>query len=121
MVIHPEARTTPQIRAEIKVSTHLSQKALAEKYNVSEQTIRKWQIRDKTTDKSHRLDHLQTTLSDIQEKVVIELRKTPFLPLDDLLVVTHEFINPAASPLITARATRACAIFSSFSSKFSIE
>ena len=97
MVIHPEARTTPQIRAEIKASSDLSQKALAEKYNVSEQTIRKWQNRDKTTDKSHRPDHLQTTLSDIQEKIVVELRKTLFLPLDDLLVVTREFINPAAS------------------------
>ena len=97
MVIHPEARTTPQIRAEIKASTHMSQKALAEKYNVSEQTIRKWQRRDKTTDKSHRPDHLQTTLSTIQEQVVVELRKTLFLPLDDLLVVTREFINPAAS------------------------
>ncbi len=97
MVIHPEARTTPQIRAEIKASTDLSQRALAEKYNVSEQTIRKWQKRDKPTDKSHRPDHLQTTLSDIQEKVVVELRKTLFLPLDDLLVITREFINPAAS------------------------
>jgi len=40
---------------------------------------------------------LQTTLSDIQEKIVVELRKTLFLPLDDLLIVTREFINPAAT------------------------
>ena len=97
MVIHPEARTTPQIRAEIKASTHLTQTALADKYNVSIQTIRKWQTREEMTDKSHRPDRLQTTLSTTQEKIVVMLRKTLFLPLDDLLVVTREFINSDAS------------------------
>ena len=70
MVIHPEARTTPQIRAEIKASRGVSQEALAEKYNVSRQTIKKWQTRDKLTDKSHRPDHLQTTLTPVQEEIV---------------------------------------------------
>jgi len=93
MVIHPEARTTPQIRAEIKASVGISQQALAEKYNVSRHTIKKWQTRDKSTDKSHRPDHLQTTLTLIQEEIVAILRQTLFLPLDDLLVVTKEFIN----------------------------
>ena len=103
MVIHPEARTTPQIRAEIKTATGLTQKALAEKYNVSEQTIRKWQRREVTTDKSHCPDRLQTTLSAAQEGIAVELRKTFFLPLDDLLVVTREFINPKASRAGLAR------------------
>lgn len=62
MIIHPEARTTPQIRAEIKTSTGVSQAVLADKYNVSRKTINKWQNRGSTTDKSHRSDHLQTTL-----------------------------------------------------------
>ena len=62
MIIHPKARTTPQIRAEIKASTGISQQVLAEKYNVSRQTIKKWQTRDKQTDKSHCPDHLQTTM-----------------------------------------------------------
>lgn len=97
MIIHPQARTTPQIRAEIQASTQLTQKALAQKYNVTKQTIRKWQNRDQNTDKTHRPHHLQTTLSDSQEKIAVELRKTLFLPLDDLLVITREFVNPAAS------------------------
>jgi len=97
MIIHPEARTTPQIRAEIKASTDLSQKALAEKYNVTTQTIKKWQERDQTTDKSHRPDQLQTLLSSAQEDLVAELRRTLWLPLDDLLVITREFINEAAT------------------------
>ncbi len=87
MVIHPEARTTPQILSEIKVSAGYSQKYLAEKYNVSRQTISKWQKREKMTDKSHRPDRLQTTLTPVQEDIVAELRKTLFLPLDDLLVL----------------------------------
>jgi DNA-binding transcriptional regulator YiaG len=50
MIIHPEARTTAKIRAEIKSSTDISQQRLAEKYNVSRQTIKKWQMRDKQRD-----------------------------------------------------------------------
>ena len=97
MVIHPEARTTPQIRAEIKASKGMSQIALAKKYNVSRHTIKKWQTRDQFTDKSHRPDHLQTTLTPLQEEIVAMLRETLFLPLDDLLVVTKEFINDKAT------------------------
>ena len=97
MVIHPEARTTPQIRSEIKASADYSQKYLAEKYNVSRQTINKWQNREEMTDKSHRPDRLQTTLTPVQEDIVAELRKTLFLPLDDLLVITREFINEKAT------------------------
>jgi hypothetical protein len=32
-----------------------------------------------------------------QETIVAELRRTLLLPLDDLLVVMREFINPSAS------------------------
>jgi transposase InsO family protein len=97
MVIHPEARTTPQIRAEIKASIGCTQQELAKKYNVNRQTIRKWQNREKMTDKSHRPHTLQTTLSPVQEDIVAELRQTLFLPLDDLLAVTKEFINKKAT------------------------
>ena len=97
MIIHPEARTTAKIRAEIKASTDVSQQVLAKKYNVSRQTIKKWQTRDKQTDKSHCPDHLQTTLTSLQEDIVVMLRQTLFLPLDDLLVITREFINEKAT------------------------
>ena len=40
---------------------------------------------------------MQTTLTPAQELVVVELRKTLLLPLDDLLVVTREFIHPEVS------------------------
>ena len=96
MNIHPEARTTPKIRAEIQASK-LGVKALAKKYNISVSTVRKWKSRQAVEDRSHCPHHLQTTLSAAQELLVVELRKTCLLPLDDLLVIVREFIHPAAS------------------------
>jgi len=48
-------------------------------------------------DRSHRPHKLSTTLTPAQEAIVVELRRTLLLPLDDLLALTHEFINEAAS------------------------
>ena len=48
-------------------------------------------------DRSHTPHHLQTRLTPEQEVVVVELRRTLLLPLDDLLVVTREFLNPEVS------------------------
>ena len=48
-------------------------------------------------DGSHTPHAFKKTMSDFEEFVVIELRKTLLLPLDDLLAVTHEFINPDVS------------------------
>ena len=93
MVIHPQARTTPKLRAEIKAQRDRKQVDLAKQYNVTPQTIRKWQNRDEFTDKSHRPHRLQTKLSEHQEMLVVELRKLLLLPLDDLLVIVREFIH----------------------------
>jgi len=94
--LHSQARTTHLIREEIRNST-LSQAELARLYNVTRQTIRKWQNRDSWEDKTHCPDKMYTTLSPEQELIVVELRKTLMLPTDDLLAVTREFINPAVS------------------------
>ena len=94
--VHPRARTTPLTRAEINAST-VTLTALADRYNVTVATIRKWKGRDDMQDRSHRPNLLATTLTPIQEVLVVELRRTLLLPLDDLLAVTREFINPAVS------------------------
>ena len=94
--LHSQARTTHLIRAEIQAST-LPQKVLAERYNVSRHTIRKWQGRKTVEDGSHRPHKLDTTLTPAQEILVVALRTTLLLPTDDLLVVTREFINPDVS------------------------
>ena len=98
MNIHPEARTTRRIREEIHgASKHVSNQALAKSYHVSSATIAKWRGRDEFTDRSHRPHTLQTRLSELQEWLVVEVRKTLLLPLDDLLVITREFICPEAT------------------------
>lgn len=94
--LHKNARTTPAIRRELRESD-LPQKALTQKYNLSRTTVRKWQTRDDTDDRSHRPHTLHANLSPAQEAVVVALRQVLLLPLDDLLVVTREFINPAVS------------------------
>jgi transposase InsO family protein len=94
--LHPQARTTPLIRAEIAASTD-SLRTLAKRYHLSLATIRKWKRRETFEDRSHCPHRLCTTLTPAQEYLAVELRKTLLLPLDDLLVVVREFINPKVS------------------------
>lgn len=96
IALHKNARTTPAVRAEIAASNETAG-VLAARYGVTEQTIYKWKKRKVFTDRSHTAHRLQTRLSPAQEAIVVELRKTLLLALDDLLAVTHEFINPDVS------------------------
>ena len=94
--VHPLARTTPRTRSEIKAST-APLSTLAERYNITVATARKWKSRDDAQDRSHRPHRLCTTLTTGQEILAVELRRTLLLPLDDLLAVIREFINPDVS------------------------
>ena len=94
--VHPQARTTPRTRAEIR-SCEAPLTVLAERYNVTKATVRKWRGREDMQDRSHRANTLNTTLTPAQEALVVELRRTLLLPLDDLLALTHECVNRAAS------------------------
>jgi transposase InsO family protein len=94
--VHPRARTTPRTRTEIKASS-APLTVLAERYNITEATARKWKHREDPQDRSHRPHKLSTTLHPAQELLAVELRRTLLLPLDDLLVVIREFINPDVS------------------------
>jgi transposase-like protein len=96
IALHKQARTTPAVRAEIAASTE-SAAVLARRHGVTPPTIYKWKSRDTVQDRSHTAHKLQTTLTPAQERIVMELRKMLFLPLDDLLAVTREFLCPAVS------------------------
>ena len=94
--LHKLARTTPAVRTEMAASTD-SVATLACRHGVSQATARKWKNRSTPFDLSHTAHKLQTTLSPAQELVVVELRRTLLLPLDDLLRVTREFMCPQVS------------------------
>jgi transposase-like protein len=96
IALHKNARTTPAIRAEIAASGD-SAAALAQRFGITEATVYKWKKRTSVHDASHTPHRLQTTLTPAQERVVVELRRTLLLPLDDLLAVTREFICPKAT------------------------
>lgn len=96
IALHKNARTTPAIRHEIANSTE-SIAACARRFGISEMTVRKWRSRTEFHDRSHTPHQLQTTLSPAQEAIVVYLRQHLLLPLDDLLAVTREFLNPDAS------------------------
>ena len=56
-------------------------------------TYAKWRERDSTVDRSHRPHTFHCTMTRAQEAVAMELRRTLWLPLDDLLVVVREFLR----------------------------
>ena len=96
MNIHLHANATTKTCHSIQASTQ-SVTQLANELGVSEDTIRRWKRHDGVADGSHTPYRLPTTLTPAQEVVVVALRKTLLLSLDDLLVVTREFIHPEVS------------------------
>lgn len=94
--LHANATTTPKIRRYIQESKS-SNSELARELNTTVDTILRWRGRDDVYDRSHTPHNLKTTLTGAQENIVIELRRYLLLPLDDLLVITREFINPNVS------------------------
>ncbi len=96
IALHKNARTTPAVRAEIAASSETAS-VLAQRYGITEQTVYKWKKREVFGDRSHTAHRLQTVLTPAQEAVVVQLRRTLLLPLDDLLAVTREFICPHVS------------------------
>jgi transposase InsO family protein len=89
--IHPNARTTPAVRAEIARSSEPSG-VLARRHGVSTETIRKWRKRgpEDCRDHSARPHKLPWKATDEERAVVCALRRATDFALDDLtFVVTH--------------------------------
>ena len=98
MNIHSQARTTPKIRAEIHATKgDMTIDQAARVYNVNRSTIIKWRNRDSFEDRSHRPHKSHTALTPVQEEIVVQLRRSLLLVLDDLLVVVREYIKPDMS------------------------
>ena len=94
--IHANATTTPRARRYIQEST-ATVAELAEELGVGEKTIRRWRSRTSVEDRSHTVKNLAISLTPIEEALVIELRTTVGLSLDDIVEVISRCINPDLS------------------------
>src|SRR5918997_5645655 len=91
LAIHPNARTTPAVRAEIARSGEPTGE-LARRFGVSAETVRKWRQRGPAAcrDRSSRPHRLPWKASEEERAVVCALRRATGFPLDDLaFVVRH--------------------------------
>jgi transposase InsO family protein len=89
--IHPNARTTPVVRAEIAGSEEPTG-VLAQRFGVSTETIRKWRKRgvNDCLDHSARPHQLSWKATEEERAVVCALRRSTNFALDDLtFAVTH--------------------------------
>ena len=93
LAIHPNARTTPAVRAEIARSGELTGE-LARRYGVSTETVRKWRKRGpaECRDRSSRPHKLPWKASEEERAVVCALRRATGFPLDDLTFVVRHFL-----------------------------
>ena len=94
--LHANATTTPKTRAYIQQSP-ASIAHLAEELGVCETTIRRWKKRATVEDRSHRPHRLSTSLTDLDQRLVIELRKSLQLSLDDIVEVMKRCVSEKLS------------------------
>jgi transposase InsO family protein len=92
-MVHANARTTPAVRAEIARSREATG-ALAQRYGVSTETVRKWRQRgpEDCRDRSSRPHRLPWKASEEERAVVCALRRATGFPLDDLTFVVAHFL-----------------------------
>lgn len=74
--IHPNARTTPAVRAALATSTEPT-RVLAQRYGISTETVRKWRHRGAADcqDHSARPHHLRWRATDEERAIVCTVRR----------------------------------------------
>lgn len=102
--LHKNAKTNYAIRLAIKQSSG-SVSSLAEKYNLSWQTVKKWRSRESVEDLSSRPHKLRTTLTSRQEDLILFERKK-FKKTVEEIYFSLEGIIPNLYPLKAYRCLR---------------
>src|SRR5687768_1452844 len=97
--IHPNARTTPAVRAEIARSEEPTG-ALARRYGISTETVRKSRPRgpEDCLDRSARPHRLPWKATEEERAVVCALRRATNFALDDLTFVRGRALPAAPQP-----------------------
>jgi transposase-like protein len=89
---HGTAMTTHVTRAKIQASK-ASLRELAEQYHINPKTAQKWKNRDFVEDLKCGAKLGQgSVLTEVDEAVIVEIRRKSLLPLDDLLDLLHPLI-----------------------------
>lgn len=81
---HSNARTNSHVRQSIQKS-ELSNQELAERFEVSVQTVSKWRNRTETADLSSKPNRIHYALSSMEKELVRIVRTSTWMPLDDLV------------------------------------
>ena len=94
--LHANATTTPRPRAYIQNSP-ASNAALARELGIHSRTVARWKARREVVDRSTRPHRLATTITQWEEALIVELRCSLALPLDDIVEAMRRCINPELS------------------------
>ncbi|HHJ10125.1 MAG TPA: hypothetical protein ENK25_04450 [Bacteroidetes bacterium] len=86
---HSNATTNVHIRCQIQKS-HLPVNILAEKYQISENTVSKWKSRTRPSDIGSRPHHIHYALSSLEQELIKSVRRATWLPLDEITEVAQQ-------------------------------
>jgi len=91
--IHPQARTTPAVRAEIARSIEPAS-VIAKRYGISDETVRKWRKRGEhaVQDRSSRPTRLAWRVNEEERAIICAVRRATGFALDDLTFVLRHFL-----------------------------
>ena len=100
---HANAKTTARVRKEIQDSKYTISE-LAERYHVNFNTILRWKNADSIEDgKSGPKEQRSTVLTEAEEQVICDFRKTTRFSLDDVYVSLRDNI-----PILTRQNLHRC-------------
>jgi transposase InsO family protein len=85
---HSNARTNVHFRLLIH-NSNLTNKQLSKKFSISKNTASKWKNRICFEDKSSRPDNIKYSLSDDEKLILIHLRSSTWLALDELVELVY--------------------------------
>lgn len=91
--IHPQARTTPVVRAEMARFTEPAS-LVAKRYGISDETVRKWRRRGEQAvpDRSSRPKRLAWCMTEEERVIICAVRRSTGFALDDLTFVPRHFL-----------------------------
>ena len=94
--LHANATTTPRTRAYIQKS-QANNAALARELGIHSRTVARWKGRNAVLDRSTRPHRLATTITEWEEALIVELRRSLALPIDDITEAMRRCVNPSLS------------------------